>query len=204
MSSGHYFDAEPAVPSRRRRVALSIPDLDAELVTDTGVFSHDRVDPGTKLLLLEGPPTPPGATHLLDLGCGYGPLAVALAHRAPGATVWAVDVNARARALCRENAAERGLENVVVVAPDEMPDDVRLDAVFSNPPVRIGKARLHDLLTHWLHRLAPGRGAHLVVARNLGADSLAAWLDSEGWSTRRRASRRGYRLLDVQQPSAGR
>lgn len=195
---GHYFDASPTVGSRRHTVPLVLPDLSIELVVDRGVFSTERVDPGTRYLLLDAPTPEPGASNLLDLGCGYGPIAVALALRAPDATVWAVDVNERARNLCRDNAARAGVgERVRVCRPDEIPDDLVVDAIWSNPPVRIGKAALHELLSHWLGRLAPRAHAYLVGQRNLGSDSLQRWLEGQGWQTERLGSRAGYRLLDV-------
>ena len=192
----HYFDADPTVPSAPRTVPLVLPDLAVELTTDTGVFGRDAVDRGTRLLLLEGPP-PPTSGDLLDLGCGYGPITVALATRAPQATVWGVDVNPRARALTAANAEAAGCTNVRVAAPDAVPTDVRLAAIWSNPPIRIGKAALHDLLLHWLGRLAPGGTAVLVVQKHLGADSLARWLEEAGHPTERLSSRMGYRLLAV-------
>ena len=161
------------------------------------MFSRDRIDPGTKLLLLETPP-PPAAGHLLDLGCGYGPLALALARRAPAATVWAVDVNRRAVALTAGNARAAGLDNVTAVEPDEVPDGIRFAAIWSNPPVRLGKSALHGLLARWLARLCPGAEAVFVVHKHLGADSLARWLEGEGHATRRLVSRMGYRILQVE------
>src|SRR5215210_6776300 len=130
VPQGHYFDEEPGVASARRTVPLVLPDLSVTLTTDRGVFARDAVDPGTKLLLLDGP-RPPAAGDLLDLGCGYGPLSVALARRAPGAQVWAVDVNRRALALCAENAAAAGVE-VRTATPDEVPDEVRFSGIWSN------------------------------------------------------------------------
>jgi 16S rRNA (guanine1207-N2)-methyltransferase len=195
VPEGHYFDREPDVASAPRSVPLVLPDLSVTLTTDRGVFARDAVDPGTKLLLLDGP-APPGSGDLLDLGCGYGPIAVALARRAPAARVWAVDVNRRALGLCAANAAAAGVE-VRAVAPEEVPGDVRFAGIWSNPPVRIGKADLHDLLRTWLDRLAPDGRAALVVHRHLGADSLVRWLEAEGWPTARTGSRMGYRLLEV-------
>jgi len=190
-------------------VALALPDVTMSLVTDTGVFSGDRVDPGTRLLLQEAPPPPPGAVDLLDLGCGYGPLAVVMARRAPDARVWAVDVNERAVALCAENAAAHDAVGVHAVVVDDSGTPVdsgttlpRFDLVWSNPPIRIGKPALHALLTTWLDRLTPEGRAVLVVQRHLGADSLATWLGEQGWVTTRLASRAGYRLLDVAARSA--
>jgi 16S rRNA (guanine1207-N2)-methyltransferase len=194
----HYFTPAPAAASRRSSVDLVLPDLSLTLLTDRGVFSPDAIDPGTKLLLLDGARPDANATGaLLDLGCGYGPIACALALRAPAARVWAVEVNERARGLCAANAAAAGVENVTVAAPEDVPTEVTFAGIWSNPPIRIGKAALHELLTQWLDRLAPDGRAHLVVHKHLGADSLAGWLDGEGWSVERRASRAGYRLLDV-------
>lgn len=165
-------------------------------MTDRGVFSPDRIDPGTALLL-ERAPDPPLRGRFLDLGCGYGPMAVTLARLAPDATVVAVDVNERSRSLCAENATRLGLSNVVVAAPDDV-DDTPFDVLWSNPPIRVGKAELHDLLSRWLVRLAPDGSAVLVVNRHLGADSLQRWLVDEGFPTERLASKKGYRLLGVQ------
>jgi 16S rRNA (guanine1207-N2)-methyltransferase len=192
----HYFDDDPGPPSAPTTVALVLPDLAVQLTADAGVFSRGAVDPGTRLLLLEGPPVTQTG-HLLDLGCGYGPITVALARRAPGATVWAVDVNRRARALTAANAEAAGCTNVRVAAPDDVAPDVRFAAIWSNPPIRIGKEALHDLLRRWLGRLAPDGRAVLVVHKHLGADSLTRWLAHAGHPTERLASRMGYRLLLV-------
>jgi 16S rRNA (guanine1207-N2)-methyltransferase len=140
---------------------------------------------------------PPPEGDLLDLGCGYGPVACVLARRAPGATVWAVDVNERALGLCERNAAAAGLANVRCVTPGSPGIPEQFAGIWSNPPVRIGKAPLHDLLRGWLARLAPGSRAALVMGRNLGADSLHAWLEEQGWPVTRLAARSGYRLLLV-------
>jgi 16S rRNA (guanine1207-N2)-methyltransferase len=192
----HYFAAQPSAAHRPGQVRVVLPDVYLELATDAGVFSPGRLDPGTRFLLEEAPP-PPAAGDILDLGCGYGPIACTLAARAPGATVWAVDVNERARSLCAANAASAGLANVRCEAPDSGAVPGTLAGIWSNPPVRVGKPALHAMLRHWLPRLAPGAAAALVMGRNLGADSLHGWLESEGWLVRRLAARSGYRLLTV-------
>jgi 16S rRNA (guanine1207-N2)-methyltransferase len=195
-----YFDPRPAAASHRREVELALRDLGGTLTlrTDRGVFSADRVDVGTRLLLDHGPPVP-AAGDLLDLGCGYGPIAVTLALRAPGARVWAVDVNERALALCAENAAAHGLApgRFRACTPDDVPDGVRFAAIWSNPPIRIGGAALHELLLRWLDRLDDGGTAALVVQKHLGADSLAAWLGDQGFGVQRLRAKQGYRILGV-------
>jgi 16S rRNA (guanine1207-N2)-methyltransferase len=195
--SQHYFQAQPSAAHRPGSVRVVLPDVYLELETDSGVFSPGRLDPGTRFLLESAPPPPPDG-DLLDVGCGYGPIACTLARRSPGATVWAVDVNERALDLCARNAAAAGLANVrcALAGSDEIPD--RFAGIYSNPPIRIGKAALHSLLQTWLGRLAPDACAHLVVGRNLGADSLQAWLAERGWPVARAAARSGYRLLTVQ------
>jgi 16S rRNA (guanine1207-N2)-methyltransferase len=192
----HYFDEVPGAASAESVVTVELPDTSFELRTDRGVFSHGRLDAGTAMLLRKAP-APPAEGDLLDLGCGTGAIALTMARRAPAATVWAVDVNERARALCTANAAANGIDNVAVRAPDEVPADVRFDSIWSNPPIRIGKDALHELLASWLDRLTDEGRAILVVQKNLGSDSLQRWLIAHGWPTTRLASARGYRLLDI-------
>ncbi|MEV5410774.1 methyltransferase [Thermopolyspora sp. NPDC052614] len=193
----HYFEERPRTRKRPGTVELVLPDVHLRLETDSGVFSPGRLDPGTRVLL-ETVPEPPQRGDLLDLGCGYGPIALTMATRAPEATVWAVDVNRRAVELCARNAATARLDKVRSVHVDEMPPDVRFAAIWSNPAIRIGKAALHEMLTTWLGRLAPGGVAHLVVQRHLGSDSLQRWLNEQGHPATRLASRSGYRVLRVE------
>ena len=194
----HYFDERPDVDSDRRSVDVALPDVAFTMLTDRGVFSHGRLDTGTALLLREAPPPAPEG-DLLDLGCGSGAVAMTLARRAPTATVWAVDPNERARRLTDENARRNDIRNVRVCAPEDVPSEVRFATIWSNPPIRIGKPALHDLLDRWLGRLAADGSATLVVQRHLGADSLQRWLTERGFPTERLASRGGFRLLGVRQ-----
>ena len=194
--SDHYFSPRPGAARRPGQVRVILPDIYLELATDAGVFSPGRLDPGTRLLLEESP-APPASGDELDLGCGYGPVACVLAARAPGAAVWGVDDNERALELGARNARAAGLANVRCAAPGDPSLPARLDAIWSNPPVRIGKDALHGLLAGWLGRLAPAGHAYLVIGRNLGADSLHRWLAGQGWPVTRLAARSGYRLLQV-------
>lgn len=196
-TDGQYFAASPDVASEPRLLELSLPDVHLRLTADRGVFASEHIDTGTKYLLLETPTPPPEATAIADLGCGYGPIALTLASRAPAAEVWAIDVNERALTLCTKNADDAGLLNVKVCAPDGVPADLRFDRIYSNPPIRIGKAALHDLLTLWLDRLSNDGIAYLVVQKHLGADSLTRWLNEQGWPTQKLSSRKAFRILEV-------
>ena len=196
IPKSHYFEARPAVPSRPRTLRLHLGDLDLKLQSDRGVFGSKGVDAGTLILLKEAPPPPP-AGDILDLGAGYGPIAIALARRAPKAHVWAVDVNERAVELAQTNAATAGATNVTAGTPEAVPQDLSFDAIYSNPPVRVGKAPLHRLLDEWLPRLKPAAAAYLVVQRNLGSDSLATWLRERGYQVTRLKSKKGYRVLEI-------
>ncbi|GLF99634.1 class I SAM-dependent methyltransferase [Streptomyces yaizuensis] len=193
----HYFSADPGVASRPGTVPVVLPDVQLELRTDSGVFSHSRLDPGTKVLL-ENAPLPKNRGDILDLGCGYGPIALTFASRRKRLRVWAVDVNERALGLVRENAEAARLGNVTACLPDEVPPETRFGTIYSNPPIRIGKTQMHAMLLRWLPLLQPGGTAYLVVQRHLGSDSLAKWLDAQGLPTTRLVSQRGYRLLEVQ------
>ena len=193
-SQSHYFDEEPMSLSETSTVDLTLPDLTATLVTDRGVFSSSRIDPGTKYLL-QNAPTPDGTVETaLDLGCGYGPIARTLVHRFPKAEIWATDVNSRARLLTEKNVGGLGVN---VEHPDNIDESIRFDLIWSNPPIRIGKAKLYEMLEIWLQRLSDDGEAILVVQKHLGADSLAKWLATVRFQVDRLSSKSGYRLLKV-------
>lgn len=191
----HYFTNDDA-PLVTRPITARIFGQELELTTATGVFSGSRLDLGTSVLLRTV--EPPESGHLLDLGCGYGPIAVGLAAASPGVVVDAVDVNERALTLTRLNAERLGVSDRVRAAlPDDIDADTVYDEIWSNPPIRIGKQALHDLLLRWLPRLRPAGTAYLVVSKNLGGDSLASWLTDQGWPTTKLASAKGFRILSV-------
>ncbi len=203
VGAEHYFSPEPNAPVRPTTVEFAAAGRSFRLAAGAGVFSAGRLDPGTAVLLRKAP-LPAASTEgaLLDLGSGYGPIACVLATVAPRATVYAVDVNARARELARTNARDAGLgDRVIVCAPDEVSEEVRFAEIWSNPPIRVGKSELHGLLRRWLPRLDSGGTAWLVVAKHLGGDSLANWLAGPNWQGRltvdRHASQKGFRVLRV-------
>lgn len=199
MSNEHYFSAAPESELKLRPLVVTLAGDTRTLTTAGGVFSPDRIDAGTQVLLAHTPPPPPGG-NLLDLGSGWGPISLTMALESPHATIWAVDVNERALDLVRRNAETLGLTNVNAVLPQDVPADVTFMGIRSNPPIRVGKSVLHDMLLHWLPRMEPATDAWLVVQRNLGSDSLHRWMEGalpSDFSISRAATHKGYRVLRV-------
>jgi 16S rRNA G1207 methylase RsmC len=197
MASEHYFSPTPGSELKLRTIRAKLAGQEYDLATSNGVFSPERIDTGTQVLLASVPAPPPGG-NLLDLGCGWGPVALTLALESPHATVWAIDVNERALDLVRTNAQSLSLTNVKAVKPDEVPEDTTFTTLWSNPPIRVGKDELHGMLERWLPRLDSGSDGWLVVQRNLGSDSLHRWLQASfpaEFSFIRAATSKGYRVL---------
>ena len=199
----HYFSNDDTAPRQRRQVSATIWGRELAFTTTGGVFSTDGLDLGTAVLLRTYPP-PTGMRRILDLGCGWGPIAVGIAVLCPDVLVDAIDVNDRALALCAENAVGNGVsDRVRTLRPEGVDLDARYDEIWSNPPIRIGKDALHALLLTWLPRLADNGVAKLVVGRNLGADTLQRWLVDQGYECERAASAKGFRVLEVSRASSG-
>jgi len=199
MESAHYFSSEPAGEFIRKPLTAVLDGRERSLHTSTGIFSPDAIDKGTAILLAEVPP-PPSEGSFLDIGCGWGPIALTLALKSPAARVTAVDVNQRCIALCTGNAATLGLANLRASLPQEVDPALGFDLIWSNPPIRIGKSELHELLLLWLPRLNPGGEAFLVVQKNLGSDSLQKWLVETlppGFAVSRFSTAKSFRVLRV-------
>jgi len=193
----HYFSVDPSVPFKRIHVQAAVWGHELALTSASGVFARARLDIGTSILFRENEP-PKLARTILDLGCGYGVIGLAVAVAVREARVWGVDVNERALLLANENAEHLGVADRFTAAlPDQVPPDLVFDEIWSNPPIRIGKTALHQLLLSWLPRLAPGGRAVMVVGKNLGADSLQRWLGEQGYPTERRASVKSFRVLET-------
>ena len=206
MSDEQYFTNQPrtqstAGTSKQKTAQLRVDDNFLQVVLDSGVFARKGIDSGT-MVLIDAAARPPAMGNFLDLGCGSGAIALTLATRAPKAKIYAVDVNERAIALTASNAKLNNLRNITTLLPTSVPQDLRFDLIWSNPPIRIGKNELHTLLQLWLSKLTPSGEAWLVVNRNLGSDSLAVWLTSIGYQVDRLVSKQGYRVLRVR-PTRG-
>lgn len=194
-TSDHYFAEQPSSGSAPTTHEVRVRKLHLTLAGDRGVFNQGDLDWGTRVLI-ENADVPSGGV-LLDLGCGGGAIAAALAKLRPDAEIWAIDINERAREVTERTLALNSITNVRVASPDAVPTDLRFDGIWSNPPIRVGKSELHQLLESWLARLTPSGCADLVVHKNLGSDSLAKWLESLGYAVQRHASKQGYRVLHV-------
>lgn len=183
----HYFSETPTGELRPRTIEVELAGAPRTVQTAGGVFSPEHLDRGTEILLraLERAKADEGDTDaaatgpMLDIGCGWGPIALASALEQPERDVWAIDINTRSRDLTRTNADRLGLANVRVAAPEEVPAELEFAEIRSNPPIRVGKDALHEILRQWMPRLAPAGVAHLVVAKHLGADSLQRWIATE-------------------------
>jgi 16S rRNA G1207 methylase RsmC len=199
MSTEHYFSETPGSEYRQKEITVTINDREVTMTTAGGVFSPDHIDQGTAVLLDHLDEAPAGG-DILDLGCGWGPIALALASHSPKSTVWAVDVNQRSLELTAANAKRMGLVNIKCVTPDQVPADLSFSGIWSNPPIRIGKDALHELLLNWIPRLQNDAEAYLVVQKNLGADSLHRWLEAElpkEFNTIRVETSKSFRVLRV-------
>nr|WP_288292002.1 methyltransferase [uncultured Varibaculum sp.] len=195
-----YFTDQPAASAgERTQIEVTLAGKKLRLEGAEGVFSARHLDKATAVLLAEAP-IPPGTGTFLDLGCGWGPLAISLGLFSPDSQVLAVDVSERARDLTRTNAQRAGV-CLQIGSPEEILAAAKaaggLDLIWSNPPVRIGKKPLQDLLLTWLPLLKSDGEAILVMGKNLGADSMQKWLCAQGYPTRRLASKKGFRLLAV-------
>ncbi|PZO56634.1 MAG: MFS transporter [Leifsonia xyli] len=199
MANDHYFSANPSSDTRERQIDVTLAGRPLTLTTAAGVFSPDGLDRGTRVLLGAVPP-PAHDGALLDIGCGWGPIAITMALHSPDAQVWGVDVNERVLGLARANAEAAGTANVTIALPDDVPADLRFRTIWSNPPIRVGKDELHEILLTWLPRLEVEGDAWLVVSKDLGGDSLHKWLVGAlgtGFHVARASTDKGFRVIRV-------
>ncbi|MDJ1371596.1 class I SAM-dependent methyltransferase [Gulosibacter molinativorax] len=195
----HYFAENPQAQERKREIDVNLRGRELTVTTANAVFSGEHLDRATRILL-EDVPAPPTRGNALDLGCGWGPIALALALESPDLDVWAIDVNERAIELTAQNAKRHSLDNIHAGRSEDVPADITFDVIWSNPPIRIGKAALDELLGTWLPRLAPGGEAWLVVGKNLGADSLQKRLAAslgDDYEVERHSTSGGFRILRI-------
>jgi 16S rRNA G1207 methylase RsmC len=198
MAQEHYFSADPASPAKLNSVTFEAEGQSFTLQAASGTFSSGKLDPGTKVLL--GLSTHfPTTGKVLDLGCGWGPIGISIAKLRPHTEVLGLDVNERSIELANQNAARLRLTNFQAVNSSKLDETEVFDAIWSNPPIRIGKQRLHDLLSENIAKLKPTGSAYLVVQKQLGADSLQQWL-ADTYPERevvRVENSKGYRVIKI-------
>lgn len=197
-----YFSANPNSLDLRRTLHVDLRGHEVSVQVSNGVFSSSKLDLGTAVLLKHAP-QPPENGRFFDIGCGWGAISLALGFESPNAQIYAVDVNERALDLTGINAKNAGLNNIhTYLVEDALKEDELkdIDLIWSNPPIRVGKDVLHNILLTWLPRLKVGGAAYLVVQKNLGSDSLIPWLSKnlgEDFSVEKYASSKGYRIIEV-------
>lgn len=197
MTEQHYFTRTPETPSHEREITEVLRGKRYRFVTDAGVFSKDRVDLGTRILI-EAMQLP-SSGKILDLGCGYGPIGVVAADLAPNCFVCMVDVNERAAALAERNLALNGVENAAVYVGDGFSpvEEHRFSMILSNPPIRAGKKVIYPLMEEAKHRLVDGGRLCIVIRTKQGAKSMQKHLETVFGNLEILALESGYRVLQA-------
>ena len=169
----HYYTEIPSSAHDERRVALRALGNELTFITDAGVFSRDGLDRGTEVLL-EALPALSG--RVLDLGCGWGAVGVALGKRWPGLEIVMTDINSRAVGLARRNLTENGVKATVVQGDGFAAVEGKFDAIVTNPPIRAGKAVIYGLFAQARDHLKPGGALYVVIRKQQGAPSALKYL----------------------------
>lgn len=173
----HYFANDPNVVSNEKQIIISIKNKNYKFVTDNGVFSKRGMDFGTRTLL-ETIPLENIGGNVLDFGCGYGPIGIVVASNT-NAFVDMVDINLRSINLAKKNAK---LNNVSVnVFESNVYENVnkKYDFIITNPPIRVGKEKLYEILFEAKKYLNPGGELWLVINKDQGAKSLVKDLEKQ-------------------------
>ena len=172
--SDHYYTANPASAHDERRVTLTALGNALVFTTDAGVFSRDGLDKGTEALLNALPVPMEG--RVLDLGCGWGPVGVALGKKYPALEIVMTDINQRAAELARRNLAANGVRAQVVQGDGFAAVEGSFDTILTNPPIRAGKAVIYALFREARARLNPGGALYIVIRKQQGAPSALKFL----------------------------
>lgn len=190
----HYYDRQPDAEHDRHRIEQEINGTKLSFITDAGVFSKHGVDFGSRLLI-QSLALPPDA-KVLDVGCGYGPIGLFAAKLQPSAQITMIDINARAVALARENAALNRLNNVAIHESNlyEGVRDKRFTHVISNPPIRAGKETVHRIFAEAVELLEEGGELWIVIQKKQGAPSAYAKLQTIYSEVIEVTKQKGYRI----------
>lgn len=199
MRSGEqYFTERPTSARSEERFEAMLRGVRLVLLSDAGVFSRGRVDKGTKLLVEHA--TLPAEGPVLDLGCGYGVIGLALARLLPAARVYMVDINARAVELARRAAALNGIGNACILQGDgfdALPPDLRFRAIFTNPPYRAGSAVVFKMIEESARRLEVGGTFACVGRTRQGAKTVKRRIEECFGNVSEPAIGGGYRVMEA-------
>ena len=203
MPQEHYFRSEPTTKKIETEISFEVAGARFDMTAASGTFSSTKLDPGTKVLLSHTGLFPQNG-NVLDLGCGWGPIGIVIASLFPETKVHAVDINERSVEQAQANADRIGVSNFKVHLAENLPVTMKFGAIWSNPPIRIGKVALHELLKNYLPRLEDGGKAYLVVQKNLGADSLQRWLADQFPDHRvsRVGTAKTFRVIEIASPAS--
>jgi len=192
--SQHYFTSNPEAAHKYEKFDFELLGTRLVFNTDSGVFSKDSVDFGTRVLLNALPPL---SGRVLDLGCGWGAVGVAIGHKYPEIEIVMSDVNERAMALAEKNLAENGVKNARILKSDAM-DDVpgTFDFIITNPPIRAGKAVIYKMFDQASENLNPGGRLYIVIQKKQGAPSAKAHLEEKFDSVEVITKEKGYWILE--------
>lgn len=174
---GQYFDYNPNLKSNIKEVKYDLLGNKLTFNTNNGVFSKDRVDFGTNVLL-NSLPDLSDAKYILDMGCGYGIIGLSLAKGYPNITVDLVDVNLSCIELSGENAKRNHINNVKFYESniydyyEKNHLEYRYDVIISNPPIRAGKKVVHDIALEAFDLLSDNGRVFFVIQKKQGAESL--------------------------------
>lgn len=201
MVEEHYFSSDPAAPKKIVSLSIDVGGTQVRLDAASGTFSSGRLDSGTAVLLKESEHFPKDG-NVLDIGCGWGPIGISIAMLSPSTRVFGIDINQRSVEQSNLNSKLNNLTNFTATKPEALDPDIKFSAIWSNPPIRVGKQVLHELMKTYIPRLEPGGKAVLVVSKNLGADSFQRWLQTQfpEASVTRLSTDKGYRVIQLVSP----
>ena len=171
--TNHYYSQEPTTEHEFEQWSFELKGKNFQFVTDSGVFSRETVDFGSRVLIdTFNWEELPVDGKILDVGCGYGPIGLAIAF-ASQRFVEMVDINSRAVELAQGNANRNGIKQVDIHQSNiyEAVHEETYAAIVSNPPIRAGKKVVHEILTEAYPRLKSGGTLTIVIQKKQGAPS---------------------------------
>ncbi|WP_068620431.1 class I SAM-dependent methyltransferase [Paenibacillus tuaregi] len=191
----HYYSSKPETAHDRKVWEATLRGKTFKFVSDAGVFSKQGVDFGSRVLI-EAMEMPENA-HVLDVGCGYGPIGLAAAGLASRGQVTMIDVNERAVELAKENAVSNGITNVTILQSDLYQElgNQTFDVVLTNPPIRAGKQTVHAVFEGAAERLRVGGSLWVVIQKKQGAPSAREKLESLFAQVDEVTKDKGYRIF---------